>query len=352
MSGQDRPVNYYEPAVSFAKEATKSISDVVKDKDRPDHKIVPTRSDAGTLFMLPLTTQRDGTLERCVYNSLAEDERFTHWYLVTSAEREAYWSARNHELMDQLKLDVSNHRKRGKELKTQTEHFPPPCVSVVTYERLGVLEWFVSSQSPVVSRGKSQPLITNFFSKIGKKTGGTQLPPKLHPQNALLVIDEAHGLLPYLRTQPRLAQTLRKFGRVYHFTYNVKLVDVGYLLRTLPDKSLSIDEREYIYGDRNKNIQALPFGDDDAVYKRFGKHRHFRSLSQLASQTNGKLIDFATTAVVLANVARVPGLTTVSNKWADALSPTVRSSGKSRRGWLRRLRRTAKDATKASTKPD
>ena len=87
------------------------------------------------------------------------------------------------------------------------------------------------------------------------------------------------------------------------------------------------------------------------MYARFGKHRHFRTLSQLASQTNGKLIDFATTAVVLANVARVPGLTTVSNKWADALSPASRSSGKSRRGWLRRLRRTAKDATKASTKP-
>ena len=32
-------------------------------------------------------------------------------------------------------------------------------------------------------------------------------------------------------------------------------------------------------------------------------------------------------------------------------SPAARSSGKSRRGWLRRLRRTAKDATKASTKP-
>ena len=138
---------------------------------------------------------------------------------------------------------------------------------------------------------------------------------------------------------------------MYHFTYNVKLVDVGYLLRTLPKERLSDDERAYIYGDRKENVQALPFGDDDAVYARFGKHRHFRTLSQLASQTNGKLIDFATTAVVLANVARVPGLTTVSNKWADALSPAARSSGKSRRGWLRRLRRTAKGATKASTKP-
>lgn len=342
---KDGPGNYYESAVSFAKEATKSIS--VNDKNGPEYKTVPTRSNAGTLFMLPLTTQRDGTLERCVYNSMAE-ERFTHWFLVTSAEREAYWSRRNEELMDQLTLDASNDSKKSTRLRTQTELLPPPCVSVVTYERLGVLEWFVSSHSPVVSRGKSQQLITKFFKKVNR---GTQLPSNLTPKNALLVIDEAHGLLPYLRTQPRLAQTLRKFGRVYHFTYNVKLVDVGYLLRTLPKERLSDDERAYIYGDRKENIQALPFGDDDAVYARFGKHRHFRTLSQLASQTNGKLIDFATTAVVLANVARVPGLTTVSNKWADALSPSARSSGKSRRGWLRRLRRTVKGATKASTKP-
>ena len=358
----DGPGNYYESAVSFAKEATQSIS--VNDKNGPDYKTVPTRSNAGTLFMLPMTTQRDGTLERCVYNSMAE-EHFTHWFLVTSAEREAYWSGRNDELMDQLKLDASNDSsKRSARLKTQTELLPPPCVSVVTYERLGVLEWFAgtvvnhSNNSSAKQtepgwrtmaaslRAKAAPLQTSIASQ--KSKGGAK---ELEPQNALLVIDEAHGLLPYLRTQPRLAHTLRKFGRVYHFTYNVKLVDVGYLLRTLPDKRLSDDEREYIYGDRKKNIQALPFGDDDAVYARFGKHRHFRTLSQLASQTNGKLIDFATTAVVLANVARVPGLTTVSNKWADALSPTARSSGKSRRGWLRRLRRTAKDATKASTKP-
>ena len=359
MSANDVTGNYYDSAVSFAKGKSicgtgKTVAGPTSAPKKPTddsgrkYKTVPTRSAAGTLFMLPLTTQRDGTLERCVYNSMAE-ERFTHWLLVTSAEREAYWSGRNDELMAQLKLDASNDSsKMSTRLKTQTELLPPPCVSVVTYERLGVLEWFVSSHSPLVSRGKSQQLITKFFKKVN---GGTQLPSNLTPQNALLVIDEAHGLLPYLRTQPRLAQTLRKFGRVYHFTYNVKLVDVGYLLRTLPKERLSDDERKYIYGDRKENIQALPFGDDDAVYARFGKHRHFRTLSQLASQTNGKLIDFATTAVVLANVARVPGLTTVSNKWADALSPTARSSGKSRRGWLRRLRRTAKDATKASTKP-
>ena len=345
MSANDaKDGNYYESAVSFAKGGSICDTGKLTDDSGREYKTVPTRSNAGTLFMLPLTTQRDGTLERCVYNSLTEmrSQPFTHWFLVTSAEREAYWSRRNEELMDQLTLDASNDSKKSTRLRTQTELLPPPCVSVVTYERLGVLEWFVDTNtiSTVVTHNKRTRAASDPTPRKNRKyAGGVQL---LNPQNALLVIDEAHGLLPYLRTQPRLAQTLRKFGRVYHFTYNVKLVDVGYLLRTLPVEKES-EEHEY--------IQALPFGDDDAVYARFGKHRHFRTLSQLASQTNGKLIDFATTAVVLANVARVPGLTTVSNKWADALSPAARSSGKSRRGWLRRLRRTAKDATKASTKP-
>ena len=300
MSAKDGPLNFYESAVSFA--AGVSISE---DGSKHAHHNVPTRSKAGTLFMLPLNKQRDGTSERCVYNSLTEtapgeEPLFTHWFLVTSAEREAYWTARNDVLLKKLKIATES-------LDNKDHHMPPPCISVVTYERLGVLEWF-GEHGPRDTTSTKTTTMDDFLPKRG-----------------IVAIDEAHGLLPYLRTQPRLAQTLRTFGRVYHFTYNVRLVDVGYLLRTLSDVQHSTSQLEKEY------IKAFPFGDEDAVRARFAKHRHFRTISQLAAKANGKLFDFATTALVLANMARVPGLGKASNKWSDALA-----SKSSRRGWMGR----------------
>lgn len=262
----------------------------------------PVRSKLGTIFVLPNGTTRDNTLETCVYTALTlsqktDDDKLNHWFLLTSSAREQYWLKRN-----KILLNILNNPPQIDDSHDLRLPPPPPCVSVVTFERLGVLGWFGNKKQD--SRKQ----------EINSKEG-------------ILAIDEAHLLVPYLRTQPKLAKSLfQHFGRIFHFTYNIKLCDLGYLLQTFDAKEGTKEEHQY--------IDDFPTGDDEQFQTKYVKREGFHTVVQMTKYINGKLFDFAVTAAILVNIARIPGMISLANKWADTFSVQSISSTSLKKKWL------------------
>lgn len=264
----------------------------------------PVGSKLGTIFVLPNGTTRDNTLETCVYTALTlsqktDDDKLNHWFLLTSSAREQYWLKRNKTLLNILnnppEIDDSHDLR-----------LPPPCVSVVTFERLGVLGWFANKKNKKKQDSHKQ---------------------EINSREGILAIDEAHLLVPYLRTQPKLAKSLfQHFGRIFHFTYNIKLCDLGYLLQTFDAKEGTKEERQY--------IDDFPTGDDEQFQTKYVKREGFHTVVQMTKYINGKLFDFAVTAAILVNIARIPGMISLANKWADTFSVQSISSTSLKKKWL------------------
>ena len=304
LSGCSRLVNDYSfPTASIFLDMPKSKSDDVPlDSEAIDfdseaigflYSESKSPCESGTIFVIPNGKKRDITLETCVYAALSQQPTtLNHWFLLTSSAREQYWLKRNKRLSNILSdsSDTSDESDTSDTPHIATDGTglsfpPPPCVSVVTFERLGVLGWFADDKNHT---------------------------EQIKPKQGILAIDEAHLLVPYLRTHPTLADSLfKRFGRIFHFTYNIKLCDLGYLLQTF---DCSNNDKE------SKYIKDFPTGDDEEFQKKYVKHEGFHTVVQWTKQINGKLFDFAVTAAILVNIARIPGIISWANKWADMFS--------------------------------
>ena len=195
--------------------------------------------DAYRLFLIP-HKQRTSTIESSVRRLLYDaSNKFDHWYVLTSLEREQYWRTLNNTYQNQFK-------------DAKHDHPIPPCVSVVTFEKMGLF--------------------------IG-----------LHyAETAVLIVDEAHLLVPYLRNYPSMFTHFHRFARVLHFTYHLRVCDFGYLLDT--DKTIK------------RTLTSFPNGDDDAIQRLYGKNTRPLSFSRMAEAGNRILAQQAVTSAILFNM--------------------------------------------------
>lgn len=234
----------------------------------------------GSVCLLPSDTKRDHTLLNCVRHALYEREDGPKsWVLVTTDEREKHWEGvlNVHSFDKTDKTDKTTNKKK----ETGIQKILPRCIMIVTSSRLGLLQWFFNSDKT--------------SENVNKKEGGVA------PQSeTILAVDEAHHLLPYLHTQPQTPYVLQGFAKVLHFTYDIRLRDLGYLLRTLPyDKP--DDNPGVKTGNGNDNdIHNFPVEDDVDVFESspFTK----QSTKHMLKMMSGKMVDYAMISTMLALV--------------------------------------------------
>ena len=212
--------------------------------------------DEQILFLIPCGKTRQFIIESYVTYYLS-NRNCDHWYVLTSLEREQYWHTLNDNYQTLLKPL----------LKTNQPSTIPPCVSVVTFEKMGL---FIGQQNV---------------------------------EKAVLIVDEAHILVQYLRNYPSMLQYFHRFKKVLHFTYHLRVCNFGYLLET--DKDIQ------------QKIKQFPIGDDDEIQKKFGNNMNQLTIARFVASGNRILFNHAMTSAIVFNAYILfPGL----NKWSNRIT--------------------------------
>ena len=226
----------------------------------------------GSVFLLPQNRRRDLCLlntvryalhfnqqEQVVDDKPLENESTLEgWILVTTAAKEANWYTL-------LKKYTTVFKNNGTEVMADgySRKDIPRCALLLTYDRLGILDWFTQRD-------------------ITKK-------------KLLVVFDEAHNVTTALRTSLTLTNTLKGFGRLHYYTYNLYLSELGLLLKTF-------DVKANAHKDIHDCIQAFPTGDNDFKQK-FGQHHMIKSFMQLGTHASLRMIiNFASVLFIINNL--------------------------------------------------
>ena len=211
----------------------------------------------GTIYALPIGHRRDITLLNLVRHTLHlhDDSKLTCWILVTSYARLQSWYTL-------IKEHTSTKTQNSN--PDEDDYLPhdqiPCCIAIMTYDQLGNLEW---------------------FSEISS--------------NIILVMDEAHNLIPHVRRSPSIMTTLKQYGRIFYFTYDLLLADLGFLLRTF-----NVPENNAIH----RWVQNFPLGENE-THTRFLRHYSIKTIAKFASEKGCRSMwNFVTVLFVINNINR------------------------------------------------